>query len=60
MISIRGRYNIVNPVTNKALYKGRVLRKARVIFNREGINIKDRFYPFQRIRVIPIKDIIVY
>ena len=60
MLSVRGKYTIINPKTNQELENGRRLRKSKVIMTPNGIKIADQVYFVQQLSIVAKKDISIY
>lgn len=60
MLQVRGGFNIVNPLTKEILFKGRVLRKTKVLVSELGIEVGRQVYVFNRIRIVPKKEATIY
>lgn len=59
-LSIRGKYEITDPKTNRELIAGRRLRKTEVVTTPNGIRIADHVYFVERLRILAKKDISLY
>ncbi|VAX35047.1 hypothetical protein MNBD_UNCLBAC01-188 [hydrothermal vent metagenome] len=60
VVSVRGTYRIIDPLSKKEIFKGRRLRKSRVIIQDNGIHIGRQFYAFKRLQIIAKKDVTLY
>ena len=59
VLSIRGKYKLVNQKTNGLLTSGRALRNSRVQAVPNGIHIGQQFYPCPRLRILAQKDVMI-
>ena len=57
MLSIRGRYEIVNPLNGLKLQDGRHMRLTKVSMEKEGIKMGETVYPYRRIRIKSKNDV---
>ncbi len=58
-LSIRGEYQIVDPITEKKIMTGRSLPKVIVKAEKSGITIDQQFYSLKQIRIVAKKDVTV-
>jgi len=59
VVASRGRYQIINLVTNEILDEGRVLRNSRVRVQDTGIQVGKKIYPARKLRIASNKTISV-
>jgi stage II sporulation protein D len=59
IVSVRGVYSVINPMTEEILSRGRVLKRSRTKSVEGAIHIGRDRYPFKRVRLSSQKDITV-
>ena len=59
-LSIRGKYTIIDPKTNRELASGRRLQKSEVTLTPNGIMIADKIYFVDQLRILVKKDVSIY
>jgi len=59
ILSIRGAYTIVDPLTGEELEKGKKKQRSRATAQPEGISIGQNIYPFKRIKIVLRKDMAI-
>jgi len=59
-LSVRGKYKIIDPKTNKELASGKRLRKSEVTATPNGIMIADHIYFVDRLRILVKRDVSIY
>lgn len=59
-LSIRGKYTIIDPKTNRELASGRRLQKTEVTPTPNGIMIADQIYFVDQLRILVKKDVSIY
>ena len=60
ILSVRGRYKIIDPKTGQELARGKRLRKSEVKSTPNGIMIADKMYFVDQLRVVLKKDATIY
>ncbi len=58
--SIKGSYQIINPVTQEVLRKGKHLKKVFVSIVPEGISLDDTVYPMDQLKIMTEKSIVIH
>lgn len=57
IVTMRGVYQVIDPATHQTIEEGRRLRQTKITAYPDGIQVGQKRYPQQRIRLVPAKDI---
>ena len=58
-LSIRGRFKLLDPLSNQVLKEERTFPGGKVYSKNNGIYIKNEFYPLKRLKIISSKDVTI-